>query len=287
MNRFSRPSAQFFVPDGLDPQAAIRRTTHLAVAAHPDDTEIMAVHGILECYQNPQSWFTAVILSDGAGSPRRGKYLEYSDEQMRLVRREEQIEAARIGGYGAVVLLDHPSTALKDPANLDPVDDLVFLLEAARPSIVYTHNPADRHPTHVATALRTIAALRRLPVGLLPEKVYGCEVWRDLDWLSQDDRLVLDVSAHPELQRRLLVVFDSQIAGGKRYDLAAPGRRRAHATFSASHALDQSEGAVFALDLTPLIADPKIDIREFMLAKIDRFAHQVGGPLERYFVQPD
>jgi LmbE family N-acetylglucosaminyl deacetylase len=199
---------------------------------------------------------------------------------MRRVRRDEQLEAARIGKYAALVLLDFPSAAVKDPADTNPVDDLVLLLEAARPSIIYTHNLVDRHPTHVATALRLISALRQLPKDQQPEKVLGCEVWRDLDWLSEGDRVALDVSAHPELQRRLLAVFDSQIAGGKRYDLAALGRRRAHATFNSSHQVDQAEGLVYALDLTPLVKVPDLEIRVFLRGLFDKFWVEVEALLQ-------
>jgi hypothetical protein len=57
--------------------------------------------------------------------------------------------------------------------------------------------------------------------------VLGCEVWRDLDWLLDSDKVALDSSAKPELAAALLKVFDSQISGGKRYDLATLGRRAA------------------------------------------------------------
>ena len=87
-----------------------------------------------------------------------------------------------------------------------------------------------------------IAAIRRCPPAERPEKLYGCEVWRDLDWLTDEDKVVFDVSAHENLQAALLGVFDSQICGGKRYDLATLGRRRAHATYFASHGTDDATG---------------------------------------------
>ena len=43
---FHNPAADLFVPDGLEMPAALSRTTHLAIAAHQDDLEIMAYHGI-------------------------------------------------------------------------------------------------------------------------------------------------------------------------------------------------------------------------------------------------
>ncbi len=284
---FYRSSAQIFIPTGHAPQLAFERITHLAIGAHPDDVELMAIDGILQCYRQPQKGFSAVILTNGAGSPRLGRYQDYSGEQMRQMRIEEQKKAAALGEYAALVMLDYPSLILQDFRDQNPTTDLVQILQAAHPSTLYIHNPADRHPTHVAAALRAIQAVRKLPAALRPEHLYGCEVWRDLDWLPEDERIIFDVSLHPELQADLLAVFESQIGGGKRYDLAALGRRRSHATFSASHAVDHSEGAAFALDLTALIHNPNMNIQEFVLEKIDRFAHQVSGALDRFLIESD
>ncbi|HSJ58178.1 MAG TPA: PIG-L family deacetylase [Anaerolineae bacterium] len=278
--KLHREGAEIWVPDGVPEGLALARTTHLAVGAHQDDLEIMAVDGILRCFGRGDRWFCGVVVTDGAGSPRDGLYRDTTDEQMRAVRREEQKKAAVVGEYGALVLLDYPSAAVKG-GDEAPVDDLVSVLRAAGPGAVYTHNPADRHDTHVAVALRTIEALRRLPPAGRPGRVYGVEVWRDLDWLVDDDRVVLDVSAHENLQAALLGVFDSQIAGGKRYDLATLGRRRANATYLASHDVDAGSGVTLALDLTPLIEDPALDVAAYVLAAVDRLARDVADRLQR------
>ena len=49
-----KPTADFFVPDGTALAAALARTTHLCLAAHQDDIEIMAYHGIAECWPKRQ-----------------------------------------------------------------------------------------------------------------------------------------------------------------------------------------------------------------------------------------
>ncbi|MFM9092685.1 MAG: PIG-L family deacetylase, partial [Verrucomicrobiota bacterium] len=108
---------------------------------------------------------------------------------------------------------------------------------------------------NVAVFLRCLEALRRLPAARRPRRVLGCEVWRDLDWLVDADKVALDAGRHPDLALDLLKVFDSQVAGGKRYDLATVGRRQAHATFHTSHATDRMAGITWAMDLTPLIQD--------------------------------
>jgi LmbE family N-acetylglucosaminyl deacetylase len=278
---FHLPTAEVFVPDGLPAETALARTTHLAVSAHQDDLEIMAAGPILDCFQQQDNWFSGVVLTDGRGSPREGLYQAYTDEAMRMVRFKEQRKAAVIGEYAAQVMLDYPSKAIKDGSDLRPIDDLAQILKTAQPQFVYTHNLADKHDTHVAAALKTISAIRSLPEAERPQKLYGCEVWRDLDWMLDDDKMLFDLSAHSNLQSALLEVFDSQISGGKRYDLASLGRRRANATYFESHGVDITTGSSYAMDLTPLILSPELEIIPFVQEHIQRFSQDVANRLTR------
>ncbi len=273
--KFTLATAQIFVPDGLPDDEALARTTHLGISAHQDDLEIMALDGILQCFQRQDKWFTGVVVTNGSGSSRTGLYANYTDEDMRRVRVKEQIKAAVVGEYAAQVLLDYPSSAVKDRANTSAVEDLVQIIRAARPDVVYTHNLADKHPTHVGVAVKVIAAIRRLPEAERPQHVYGCEVWRDLDWMVDNDKVLFDVSGQEGLQTALVGVFDSQITGGKRYDLATMGRRRANATYFESHATDTTTGLIFGMDLTPLVKDPSKDLVTYVQEYITRFAQDV------------
>ncbi len=279
--QFHLPTAEIFVPDGLPVEQALQRTTHMAISAHQDDLEIMAAEPILQCFQQTERWFLGVVVTDGRGAPRDGLYAHTTDEEMRLVRFKEQRKAAIIGEYGVQVLLDYPSKAVKDGANQQPVDDLVALLKAARPQFVYTHNLADKHDTHVGVALKVIAAIRCLPEAERPEKLYGCEVWRDLDWMVDSDKVAFSLSEHESLQAALLGVFDSQIAGGKRYDLATMGRRRANATYFQSHGVDEAAGMSYGMDLTPLIHDPRKEILAYVQEHVNRFAQDITDRLGR------
>jgi LmbE family N-acetylglucosaminyl deacetylase len=285
--QFSQDTAEVFVPDGLSAKEALARTTHMAIAAHQDDLEIMAFDGIVYCFHRDNCWFCGVVVTNGSGSPRDGLYRNYSDDEMQAMRREEQKKAAVVGEYGAQVLLDHPSSAIKDSTAEAPVADIVRLLKIARPEVVYTHNLADKHDTHVAVALRTIAAIRRLPAEDRPQRLYGCEVWRDLDWLVDTDKVAFDLSAHENLQAALLGVFDSQICGGKRYDLATLGRRRANATYFASHGTDVATGMNFAMDLTPLTKDASRDVLAYVQGFVARFAQDVTERLARLGKEPE
>ncbi len=273
---FKSPAAEVFVPDGLALEAALARTTHLGIGAHQDDLEIMAIDGILACFQQPDRWFTGVVVTDGGGSPRDDIYKNFTDDQMRVIRAKEQKLAASVGDFAAAVLLGYPSAAVKDSSQRDTIEDIRRVIKLTHPEVIYTHNLADKHPTHIAVVLRVIEAIRGLPQGERPQRLYGCEVWRDLGWTLDEDKIVFDCSAHDNLQMALVALFDSQVCGGKRYDLATMGRRRANATYFASHGVDTASGLAFGMDLTPLIEDSSRDVAAYVQGYIDRFSQDVS-----------
>ncbi|HEY4104092.1 MAG TPA: PIG-L family deacetylase [Polyangiaceae bacterium] len=277
--KLSHAAAEIFVPDQLLLEQALPRTTHLGIGAHQDDLEFMAAHGILECFARSDRWFSGVIVTDGAGSARDFEYKTFSDEQMKEVRRREQKKAAYVGEYSAQFLLSHPSSSVKDAKHGGVLDDLVNILRATGPEVVYTHNLADKHDTHVAVALRVLAACRALEPGARPKQLIGCEVWRDLDWLCDPDKVQMAVDRHENVQNALMGVFDSQIAGGKRYDLATAGRRKAHATYFESHGTDQHTSLIWGMDLTPLMheGDPSAHVTSL----VRRFEDEVLARVRR------
>jgi hypothetical protein len=99
--------------------------------------------------------------------------------------------------------------------------------------------------------------------------------------MQDNEKVVHNVAAHENLAAALNGVFDSQFAGGKRYDLATLGRRRANATFFESHAVDECESVSFAMDLTPLVANPSLHIVEYVIGFIHRFETDVRSKLTK------
>ncbi|MDR0535053.1 MAG: PIG-L family deacetylase [Puniceicoccales bacterium] len=279
--KLTNSNADVFAPDGMAFPDALSRTTHLGICAHQDDLEFMAVHGILACFGRRDKWFSGVVVTDGAGSSRTGIYASYSDAEMAAVRPGEQRKAACVGDYAAMLQLGYTSAQAKNPGVTSVSDDIHAILKIARPEVVYLHNPADKHDTHIASFLRALDALRRLPPEDRPGKVYGCEVWRGLDWLCDSDKQVHDVSAFANLQAALNGVFDSQITGGKRYDLAVIGRRMANATFFDSHSSDKATHLQWAMDLTPLVQDETLDVTEYTLDFVQRLAGDIKARLAK------
>lgn len=256
---------------------------NLCISAHQDDIEIMAYHGIIDAYNSAGKVFVACVTTDGAGSARTGKYAHFTDDDMKHIRVEEQKNAAEIGHYNKLYLLNYTSSNVKDKDNLDIIDDYIEIIREHKPEVIYTHNLADKHDTHIGVVTKVIKAIRKLNKEERPTKLYGCEVWRDLDWLSDSEKVLLDVSSNPKLANDLLTVFDSQIAGGKRYDLATAGRRLANATYAESHSVDNISALSNAMDLTPLIENDDLDVVEFITNKIEEFKNDVKNKISKVY----
>jgi LmbE family N-acetylglucosaminyl deacetylase len=275
------PLARLVTPDGKTGLEAISRTTHLGIGAHQDDLEFMAFHGILTCYDRTDRWFGGVTITDGRGSSRAGKFKDWTDDQIAAERIREQEAAAVIGQYSFIAQLGFSSSAVRNAQQPAVRDDLRRILEASRPEVVYLHNLADKHDTHVGCTLRCIEAIREMPKADRPKMVYGCEVWRDLDWLVDSEKTAMPISARPELAQALNEVFATQIAGGKRYDLAVLGRRTANATFSNAHSTDQESAMQWAMDLTPLVQDDSLDPVAYTVGFIDRLKADVTARIRQ------
>ena len=264
---------ELFIPDKITSDAAFKRTTHLAIGAHQDDLEIMAWHGISQCLEALDKWFGGVVVTDGAGSPANGKYAALSKDELRALRNDEQKKAAMLGRYSFIYMPGYPSSTVRNCSEKEVAEILSDIIIKAQPEIIYTHSPFDRHDTHVAVFLRVIEALKGLAGCYKPVKLYGCEVWRSLDWLDSDSRVSLDCSKHPDVSTGIIRVFDSQIGSGKFYDKAVEGRRLANATFDDAYKQDASSSVSYAVDLMPLLEG--ISVMDFVSQKIDSFCKDV------------
>jgi LmbE family N-acetylglucosaminyl deacetylase len=260
-----------FIPGEFDAQKALARTTHLGIGAHPDDLEIMAIHGIGLCHKKRDKWFSGVIVTDGGKSARAGAFKGFSDKQMVDARLDEQQRAAELGDYSVLACLGWKSHEVKGRQNQKLVQDLAKLVLHAQPDVIYTHNIFDAHETHTSVALHVIAAIRSLSPDARPKALYGGEVWRSLDWVPRDHRIDLDISAYQDLMRELVACFPSQLAS-KRYDLATAGRKLANATYAEPRVSDAATAVDLMLDMTPLVRDPSLDVRAYAVTVLSDFS---------------
>lgn len=257
------------------------REVYLGIGAHPDDVEFMVWQGILQCYRQPQRTFASVVITGGRGSSRIGAYAHVSDDQMMQIRAQEQRFAAELGDYSFSASLGYTSQELRQSACQQVVEDIKEIVRSLRPQVIYTHNLADRHDTHVAALLRVVQALRELGEDYWPREFYGCEVWRSLDWLTGSDRRVAEVGGHLNLMRALMGLYDSQIAGGKGYDLANVGRRQANATYSDAYHPDDMSLAELSMDLLPLLKEKDLTPAAYFARLNGHFVQDVTDRLRQ------
>lgn len=270
-----------FVPDGSEAESALAKVTHLGIGAHPDDLEFMTWSGILAGFTEEGRAFAGITLTDGGGSSRIGPYGHCSDEEMKAVRLQEQKKAAFMGNYAALAALGYSSAEVRGEKRERVREDLKTLIRAARPEIIFTHNPADRHLTHLSAFVLTLEALRELRDEYCPRRLYGCEVWRSLDWLPAADRCSFDVGQRPRFSMAMMGLYDSQISGGKNYDEATFGRRMANATYADAYNPDSTKLLELCLDLTPLLQDPDLSVKAFLSGVIRRFESEALDNLQR------
>lgn len=273
---FKKSNATIYFPG----KESLEGVTDMCIAAHQDDIEIMAYGPISECYNSDTRNFCGVVMTDGAGSPRAGEYSNYTNEQMKEVRIQEQNDAAKLGNYTAILQLGYASLEIKDGNNKDTIDELYDILCQVKPERLYTHNLADKHETHVAVVLRVIEAVRRMPEDIRPKEIVALEVWRNLDWLPDSEKVCVDTSKYPQLAEDLITVYRSQVVGGKSYDKAAIGRRCANATFFESHNTDEASSQSFGLDLMPLVKGEETP-SDFIISYIEKFKSEVENTIAR------
>ena len=251
----------------------------LCICAHQDDCEIMAIDGILKGYYSKKHSFALVETTDGGGSARTGKFANYTDEQMKQVRIKEQQAASEVGKYNSLYMLNYSSKEVKDKNNEDIVNDYLEIIKELKPQVIYTHSILDKHPTHIGVVLKVIKALRKLPKEEQPKLFYGCEVWRGLDWINDERKIGFDVSRNERLQKKILDVFESQIAGGKAYTKASIGRRYQNATYFQSHSVDSFKMISYAIDMKPLLKNPNLSVKEFALSFVDDLRNEISDVL--------
>jgi hypothetical protein len=101
--------------------------------------------------------------------------------------------------------------------------------------------------------------------------------------MCDSEKIRMDVSHHEALAQCINRVFESQIEGGKRYDIAIHGRRSANATFFEPRQADQAAQVILGMDLTPLIRNETLNVVDYTCGFIRRFEQDVRSELMNFF----
>jgi LmbE family N-acetylglucosaminyl deacetylase len=224
--------------------------THLAIGAHPDDLEIMAGPLIEECLEDARKKLVGVVCTHGVSDSFLSENSKPLISKKIDVRRTEQLKAAELGGYFAVVQLGHSSGAVKDTSFSLLKEQLTALINTIKPQTVYTHNPFDRHQTHRAIFRNVFETLKDSHYS--PEEFLGCEVWRGLDWIDSEKKRALSIK-NPAFIEKLISCFSSQQDSQRDYALGLRSRLKANQTFNDAYNFLESDHILYALDLKHLL----------------------------------
>lgn len=253
---------------------------YVCICAHPSDCEIMAIDGIQRGYRAKKYTFAAVITTDGSDSERNGKLQKASNRRIASMRMSEQKKAATLGRYNSVYFMNYKPEQARNQEDEDIVNEYVEIIKELKPRIIYTHSILDRDPTHVAVAVKVINALRKLRKTQMPALLYGCEVWRDLDWVDPSKVVSFDVSHNIRLQKQLIMVHKSQNLS-RDYLNAAVGRRYVNATFSKSEKKKEAKLTSRAINMTTLLRRKEFPIKRFAMSFIDDLYSEINDSMDR------
>ena len=174
------------------------KSENIGVFAHPDDAEISSGLPMLGA---KNGWLT-VIVTDGAMSVSHADLGEHSVKELVDIRWKEQCDAAVISKTPAIHL-SYPSAAVNGVMGLAKQAEVVSVLASwvnTMPNIksIYTHNPIDKHPTHLGILNVLAGALYSERFNPKIEEIYGMKVWGGVDAL-------------PEKQFKLFSTTDQEI----------------------------------------------------------------------------
>lgn len=129
----------------------------ITFSPHPDDSEVIA-GGYLTLMSSKDALVKLVVISDGRfGLPLMSNV---TDEEVAQIRRQEQLEAARVLGINDVEFLNYPDTEVPEPRMLRR--DIIRLIRSFGPDVVVTvdpYLPYESHPDHVNTGLAVSQAV--------------------------------------------------------------------------------------------------------------------------------
>lgn len=120
----------------------------LAIGAHPDDLEYGCAGALIRHVQRGDRVFLAVATDGNQGGDPE-------------VRRQEQLDAARVIGAEDLFFLDFPDTLFEcNRESITRIEEVVRKVDA---EIVYSHFGEDTHQDHRNVARAVVPAARSVP----------------------------------------------------------------------------------------------------------------------------
>ncbi len=156
----------------------------LIFAAHPDD-EVLGCGGTIAYHRKKGDVVGVCYLSEGVSS--RFNYIKKNEwKNESLLRKDMAIKASSILDFQIIKFLDLPNLRMEDQSKLEIVKDILCIIKAFNPEIVYVNFPGDLNTDHQVTFKTVFTALRPHPSNNV--KILRCyEVLSSTDWSANID----------------------------------------------------------------------------------------------------
>jgi len=186
----------------------------MIIVAHEDDMEILGFHTV---YNLIEAGFgiIEVVMTDGRFGLECNKKLvpknpEFRGERLRRIRKHEVINASKAFGmdkdgkpYVNVILLNYVDGYL--PFNLLSVNRLKELILKYKPIVSIGMDPffpLDQHHDHINAGRNYFFALKSIPAGLRPKKMFFIQNFKNNVYIPLGDT---------KMQQNILSLYKSQL----------------------------------------------------------------------------
>ena len=201
----------------------------MVIAAHPDDAEFGVAGTVAGWTRNDKRVIYVVCTAGDKGTSDRN----LSPQDLAVIRKREQLAAARTVGVTDVIFLDYPDQGLEDTPEFRK--QLVRLIRKHRPFTVVTSDPYRRYIWHrdhrivgqvVLDAVFPFARDHLAYPDLLQEGLEPHKVREMLFWASEDINDRRDITATFDLKLAALRCHKSQFTAVSFAELEARLRQR-------------------------------------------------------------
>jgi len=194
------------------------RVQVLVITPHPDDAEFGAAGTVARWVNEGKAVIYAVCTNGDKGTEDRN----VKSEELAMIRKQEQIAAAKILGVKEVIFLDYADQALEDTPEFRK--KIVRLIRTYRPETVITADPYRRfiwHRDHRITGQVVLDAVfpyardflaypDLIQQNLLPHKVREVLLWG-----SEVPNYRVDITPYFDLKFTALSCHQSQVGGSR------------------------------------------------------------------------
>ena len=190
----------------------------LVITPHPDDAEFGAAGTVARWVTEGKTVLYAVCTNGDKGTEDRN----VKSAELAIIRKQEQIAAAKVLGVKDVIFLDYPDQTLEDTPEFRK--EIVRLIRTYRPETVITADPYRRfiwHRDHRITGQVVLDAV--FPYArdflaypdLIKQDLQPHKVREVLLWGSEEPNYRVDITSYFDLKFRALSCHKSQVGGSK------------------------------------------------------------------------